>query len=169
MKEAMKKSVNLLSAVIIALTVVSACEKQDKPSSSNPPQTGGTVSAPLCTYIYDGKEYPVYSISSVDDGAHIMVRISPFKEGETQTTYAVIGISSDFEGVALDVGSPNVWSNDNYYFIYESPLMYYSQYRSLRSGTIMIRRLSGTGSYKVLADVILPDGRDFKFEHEFAR
>ena len=42
--------------------------------------------------------------------------------------------------------------------------MYYSQYRHLQSGVIMIEKNAG-GEYKVLADIVLPDGKTFKFEH----
>jgi hypothetical protein len=56
------------------------------------------------------------------------------------------------------------WHNDDYYFIYEDPLMYYSQYRHLQSGVIMVEK-KDDGTYKVLADIVLPDGKTFKFEH----
>ena len=66
--------------------------------------------------------------------------------------------------VIYGYGDRRYWSNDDYYFIYETPIMYYSQYRSLQSGTIMIRRVPGEDQYEVFADVVLPDGKNFKFE-----
>ena len=47
---------------------------------------------------------------------------------------------------------------------YEDPVMDYSQYRHLSSGTIMIEK-TGDGAYRVVADVVLPDGKTFKFEY----
>lgn len=135
-----------------------ACEK---PETTVPPQEEPTVAEPpICTYEYDGKEYPVYSVTYAEDETQMLVKISPIKEEDKQTTYAVIGINSSLEGIEIDVS--RAWHNDNYYFIYEDPVMYYSQYRQLLSGTIMIRK-TAAGVYEVMADVVLPDGKAFKF------
>lgn len=156
----MKKFSDVLMAVAIAMAALSGCEK---PQDQDPPQQDEPqAEAPICTYIYDDEEYPVYSVSSADSGSQIVVKISPIKEPYDQTTYAVIGINSSLEGEYIDV--ERAWSNDDYYFIYETPTMYYSQYRSLQSGTIMIRRVPGEDQYEVFADVVLPDGKNFKFE-----
>lgn len=160
MKDHSQKFCNVLAAVILAMAAA-GCEKPETPQEQIPPQM--EVEEPICTYVYDGVEYPVHSITSVDNGAQIIVKISPLKDGEKQTTYAVIGINSVLEGQTIDVG--RAWSNDDYYFIYESPLMYYSQYRVLQSGHIMIKRLSAGPEYDIFADVELPDGRNFKFEY----
>lgn len=158
----MKKFSNVLVAFAFVLVALSGCEK---PQNQDPPQQDKPqVEDPICTYIYDDEEYPVYSITSVDNGSQIVVKISPIKEPDDQTTYAVIGINSSLEGKSIDVG--RAWSNDDYYFIYETPIMYYSQYRSLQSGEIMIRRLSDDAEYEIIADIVLPDGKNFKFEYE---
>ena len=161
----MKQRVRYIIMVVAALIALYACEKPETPQVPDPPQQEEqqpVVEPPICTYEYDGKEYPVYSVAWFADESQIMVKISPFKEDQPQTTYAVIGINSALAGVEIDVDM--AWHNDDYYFIYEDPLMYYSQYRHLQSGVIMVEK-NAEGGYKVLADIVLPDGKTFKFEY----
>ena len=161
----MKLRVKYIIMMAAALMALHACEKPETQQVQDPPQQDQqqpVVEPPICTYEYDGKEYPVYSVVWSVDESQIMVKISPFKEDQPQTTYAVIGINSALAGVEIDVDM--AWHNDDYYFIYEDPLMYYSQYRHLQSGVIMVEK-TAEGGYKVLADVILPDGKTFKFEY----
>ena len=165
MKDLMKQKVRYIIMVVAALIALHACEKPETPQVPDPPQQEEqqpVVEPPICTYEYDGKEYPVYSVVWSADESQIMVKISPFKEDQPQTTYAIIGINAALEGVAIDVDM--AWHNDDYYFIYEDPLMYYSQYRHLQSGVIMVEK-NADGTYKVLADIVLPDGKTFKFEY----
>lgn len=159
MSDHMKRLSRSLLLAVLGLMTALGCERQESVGN----QQGIQTDAPVSNYIYDGEEFPVHSITSVDNGSQIVVKISPMKNGEKQTTYAAIGINASLEGREIDV--ERAWSNDDYYFIYETPLMYYSQYRSLKSGTVMIRRLSVEGEYEIIADVILPDGKDFKFEY----
>ena len=161
----MKLRVKYIIMMAAALMALHACEKPETPQVQDPPQQEEqqpVVEPPICTYEYDGKEYPVYSVAWFADESQIMVKISPFKEDQPQTTYAVIGINAALEGVEIDVDM--AWHNDDYYFIYEDPVMYYSQYRHLSSGTIMIEK-TGTDGYSVVAEVVLPDGKTFKFKH----
>ena len=165
MKDLMKQKVRHIIMAAAALIALHACEKTETPQVQGPPQQEEqqpVVEPPICTYEYDGKEYPVYSVAWSDDESQIMIKISPFKEDQPQTTYAVIGINSALAGVEIDVDM--AWHNDDYYFIYEDPLMYYSQYRHLQSGVIMVEKCAD-GTYKVLADIVLPDGKTFKFEY----
>lgn len=138
----------------IATGMVLSCEKAESTNSGN------KETEPLGTYIYNGEEYPVYSAAQSAIGNSIVIRISPISEGK-QTTYAIIGINSSLEGKTIDVGT--AWNNDDYYFIYEDPLKYYSQYRRLKSGSIMIKQSGET--FRILADIILPDDTDFRFEY----
>ncbi|MBR5834428.1 MAG: hypothetical protein IKY48_07630, partial [Bacteroidales bacterium] len=101
----------------------------------------------------------------VADDAQIYFKLSPIADPEPQTTYAVVGINAALEGVEIDVA--RAWHNDDYYFIYEDPVMYYSQYRKLTSGTIFIKRHGDLPEdYQVLADIVLPDGKKFHFEQK---
>ena len=164
MKDLMKQKVKYIIMTALALMTLYGCEKPESPQVPDTPveDQQPEVEPPICTYEYDGKEYPVYSIVFAADDSQIMVKISPFKEDRTQTTYAVIGINSALAGVEVDVDM--AWHNDDYYFVYEDPVMCYSQYRHLSSGTIMIEK-TGDGAYRVVADVVLPDGKTFKFEY----
>jgi hypothetical protein len=163
MKDLMKQRVKYI-IMVAALIALYACEKPETPQVPDPPQQEEPqpVEPPICTYEYDGKEYPVYSVVWSADESQIMVKISPFKEDQPQTTYAVIGINSALAGVEIDVDM--AWHNDDYYFIYEDPLMYYSQYRHLQSGVIVVDK-NTDGTYKVTADIVLPDGKTFKFKN----
>ena len=159
----MKKKAKHIIMAAVALVVVCGCKKTEIPQVPDSSQQEQSVlDLPICTYEYDGKECPVYSVVFSADESQIFVKISPFKEDQPQTTYAVIGINSALAGVEVDVDM--AWHNDDYYFVYEDPVMYYSQYRHLSSGTIMIEK-TGDGAYRVVADVVLPDGKAFKFEY----
>ena len=154
MKAHMRRFYSVLLSVSLAFT---ACEK---PDTQEEQQTAPVVEVPMGTYEYDGKEYPVHSITCAGDDSRLFVRISPFKEDQKQTTYAVVGINVALEGAEIDVAK--AWHNDDYYFIYEDSIMYYSQYRHLQSGTIMMKR-DASGSIRVIVDIVLPDGKNFKF------
>ena len=159
----MRQIYKLFAMAVLVLTAVSACQKPETPPVSDDPQDDQqTVEQLLGTYKYDGKEDPVYSMAVSADESQIIVKISPFKEGENQTTYAVVGINTALQGTVIDV--EKAWHNDDYYFIYEDPLVYYSQYRQLQSGTMMIRKVGE--SVEVKADLILPDGKKFAFEYK---
>ena len=161
----MKSNLNVMIVLAAALAAFSACEKPEPSQGTgvtDTPQEVPVVAEPISGYEYDGKEYPVYSVAFVSNATQIAVKISPFKEDEKQTTYSVIGINSALEGVEIDVSS--AWHNDDYYFIYEDPVMYYSQYRQLLDGTIMIRK-KAQDVYEVFADIVLPDGKTFRFEY----
>lgn len=162
MWEPMNKLYNLLMVAFMLIMTVSACEKPEPPHPDEPTVEYPTVDYPLCTYVYDGTEYPVHSVDVLSSDSQILIRISPFKKDEKQTTYAVIGINASLEGMEIDVDT--AWHNDDYYFIYETPLMYYSQFRELRSGKIRISR-SGV-MYDILADVALADGKEFTFKYK---
>jgi hypothetical protein len=161
MKDLMKQTFKYLITALSALIVLLACEKPEDSQTQDPPQQEQQEEQKIGTYKYDGKEYPVYSMSVSADESQIFVRISPFKEGEKQTTYAVLGVNTSLQGTVIDV--ENAWHNDDYYFVYEDPVVYYSQYRQLQSGTMMIRKVGE--SVEVKADLILPDGKKFAFEY----
>ena len=162
MWEPMNKLYNLLMAALMLIMTVSACEKPEPPQTDEPTVEKPMVEAPLGTYVYDGTEYPVHSVVELSSDSQILICISPFKKNEKQTTYAVIGINASLEGMEIDVDM--AWHNDDYYFVYEDPVVYYSQYRQLQSGTMMIRKVGE--SVEVKADLILPDGKKFTFEYK---
>lgn len=132
-------------------------------------QKGGedpTVAEPIGTYVFNGEECPVHSVTYASNDVSIMIRISPLlKPIEDQTTYIVMGINTALEGETIDVGT--AWNNDDYYFLYEDPVYYYSVYRKLQSGTIRIERVGASkDTFDISVDVVLPDGTDFSFEYQ---
>lgn len=156
MKDHMK---NLIKNILfLSLFLNFGCEK---PYDSDGEGMGAPE--PQNTYQYDGKEYPVNSIIAVADESQIFLKISPIEDADKQTTYAIFGVNASLDGQEVDV--ENAWHNDDYYFVYEDPLMYYSQYRKLTSGKIFIKRYGDAPQdYEVLVDVILPDGKRFYFK-----
>lgn len=165
MKDLMKQIINIILAAAMALVVASGCEK---PLPQTPVVDDPQVEVPdqkeaLGSFTYDGKDIPVYSISATADESQIFFKISPIEDVDRQTTYAIVGINAALEGTEIDVA--DAWHNDDYYFIYEDPVMYYSQYRKLMSGTIFIKRNGNRPvDYEVYVDVVLPDGKKFHFE-----
>ena len=150
-----------MKRIVILMTILSlaCCQKQE--NENNLPEENGPEQ--IATYIYNGKEYPVFTAVGSADENTITVVISPLQPDEDISTYALIGINSTLEGQVIDV--ENAWNNDDYYFRYEDPVKYYSEYRKLQSGTIYIKRTGNSQEvYDVKADIILPDGTDFKFE-----
>lgn len=136
------------------LILLVSCEKENGNNEDR-------EASPIGTYIFDGDEYPVHSISYIADDNVIAIMISPLADGETKSTYAVIGINSSLEGTDIDI--ERAWHNDDYYFVYEDPVRYYSQYRKLKSGSLYIKRTGD--NIEISADLILPDGTDFQFEY----
>lgn len=163
MKDLMKMLCKLLFVIAFVLSSV-GCEKPQAPPADDPVEEAPEVFS-LGVYSYDGHEFPVKSISCAADGSQVYFKISPIADDGKQTTYAVFGVNASLEGVEVDVS--RAWHNDDYYFIYEDPLMYYSQYRKLTSGTIFIMRHGDQPEdYEIFVDIVLPDGKKFHFEQK---
>lgn len=146
------------------LLIFAGCRKSSEPDTFSPYQNiSEAQNEPIGNYHYCGQEYPVYTAVYADSGNQIIVRISPLTSDRPMTTYAIIGINAELSGMEIDV--EKAWHNDDYYFIYEDPLKYYSQYHALKSGTIMVKRLSTPGHYTVDIDVVLPDDGTFSFSY----
>lgn len=156
----------LVNAVLASMLFLTACQKQHEPEKIEPdlPQAEPEVVDKLMgTYEFGGDEYPIYSNQYAETGSQIALIVSPLTSDRPITTYAAIVINSQLEGMVIDVD--RAWHNDDYYFIYEDPIMYYSRYHELKSGTIMIKRLPTTGHYNIEVDVILPDHTPFKLSY----
>ena len=161
----MKLNINILVAAAIAFIAAVGCEKPETPVVDDPQVEVPEQKEALGSFSYDGKYIPVYSISASADEYQIFFKISPIEDVDRQTTYAIVGINAALEGTEIDVD--NAWHNDDYYFIYEDPVVYYSQYRKLTSGTIFIMRHSDQPEdYEIFVDIVLPDGKKFHFEQK---
>lgn len=150
----MKTSFGIIVALAAMLLSLASCEKENG-------DKGKIEVSQIGTYHFNGEEYPVHSIAFVADDSIIAIMISPLKDNETKSTYAVIGINSSLEGNEIDI--ERAWHNDDYYFVYEDPVRFYSQYRKLNSGTLYLKRTGD--NIEISADLILPDGTDFQFEY----
>lgn len=150
------KFISIISCCIAI--IMTGCSKT--PVNTTGTDTGNEDNAPLGTYLFDGKEYPIKSAVYVDDNRQILIRISPLEMTEDQVTYIVLGINASLEGQEVDVD--RMYHNDDYYFRYEDPLYYYSEFRKLKSGTMKIQRGLEEGVYNIEADILLPDGKAFK-------
>ena len=147
------KTLKLSFAILAALFMIPCCQKPDP-----------VTEPPVATYIYDGDEFPVHSLAYVD-GDQVLIQISPQKPGDKKTTYAVIGVTRELLGETIDI--EHAWHNDDYFFVYETPLKYYSQYRKLLSGTLCIRQSAADpDEFDIYADLVLPDQKGFRFEYE---
>jgi len=166
----------LLYIALISIFWFAGCEKpadpqpQPKPEpdteqqqpEQQEPENEDPAAEAIGKYIYNGKEYPINSAFYADGGNTIMLRISPL-ETTASTTYAIIGINASLEGREINVDT--AWNNDDYYFRYEDPVMYYSEYRKPLSGTICISRDPDADNiFTLKTDIILPDGKEFKAE-----
>lgn len=147
------KTLKLSFAILAALLMIPCCQKPEP-----------VTEPPVATYIYDGDEFPVHSLAYVD-GDQVLIQLSPQKPGDKKTTYAVIGVTRELLGETIDI--EHAWHNDDYFFVYETPLKYYSQYRKLLSGTLCIRQSAADpDEFDIYADLVLPDGKGFRFEYE---
>ena len=112
-------------------------------------------------YYFGDEKVPVESYTTAD-GVQFMLKITPSTDDIMSVkTYAIIGVHTALLGERLDV--ERRFHNDDYIFVYEDPVCYYSNYRPLQSGTIMMSRSADGKMVDVEADVILYDGTPFRY------
>lgn len=134
---------------------LSGCSSDDE---SSEPVAAPTV---LGTYEFDGVQYEILSVKCSNDGSYLMFSFSPLPASAPMTTYAAFGIRLYWLGEEVDIQTVN--HNDDYIFIYEDPVRYYSQYRRPLSGSYFVQD-NGEGNYTVRVDLTLPDGKPFKMD-----
>jgi len=135
----------LLSAVIVAVCTVS-CEKDEI-----------VTIYPIGVYEYDGVECEIVDGRFVEDDVAYYFAFSP-QLASSRNTMLYIGLAKYFGEQTVNIET--IYHNDDYYFSYEDPVHFYSQYRSLKSGTMRVKYL-GNDEFEVMADVVLPDGKPF--------
>ena len=131
------------------------CSSDDEASEPAPAPTV------LGTYEFDGVEYEILSVKCINDGSYLMFSFSPLEASAPMTTYAAFGTRLYWLGEQIDI--QEVYHNDDYIFIYEDPVRYYSQYRRPSEGTYFVQD-NGNGNYTVRIDFTLPDGKPFKMD-----
>lgn len=148
----MNKIYNFLLLAMLSLAFV-GCESGNEQGEDNTPTT------PYGYYTIGEEEIAVRSITTAE-GPQFLLKISPLDDALTATTYAVIGIHTELLGEEIDV--ERRFHNDDYLFVYEDPVSYYSHLRPLQSGTILLSR-SASGKVSVEVDVRLYDGTPFRY------
>lgn len=155
----MKRLATLFSTActLLALAAAPACSDSDTPPDpvQEPPTEveGEEGEEPICSYLFDGEEYPVYSAGYSANDAYLSFVFSPLKQ-RPYTTSLAFALATPFLGKECDV--TNIWHNDDYMLVYEDPVHYYSYYWELQSGTIFVER-SGE-EFVIRLDVKLADG-----------
>lgn len=114
-------------------------------------------------YYYLGDEEVAVRSCTTAEGVQFLLKISPLEDVLSATTYAVVGVHTSLLGERLDV--ERHYHNDDYLFVYEDPVSYYSHIRPLQSGTIYLNR-SASGTIGVEVDVVLYDGTPFRYAAE---
>ena len=147
----MKKIVNSLLLIVLPL-IMGGCEVE-------PTNEGGGAQAQYGEYVFGEERVAVRSYITVED-TQLLLKISPLSDALTATTYAIIGVHTNLLGKELDVEYR--FHNDDYIFVYEDPMYYYSTYRPLKSGGIMMQR-NRAGKLDVEVDVVLYDGTPFRY------
>lgn len=117
-------------------------------------------------YYYLGEEKIAVMSATTAEGQQFLLKISPLDDILSATTYAVVGVHPDLLGQKIDV--EHKFHNDDYIFVYEDPASYYSHYRPLQSGEILLKR-STSGVVDVEVDVVLYDGTPFRYKESGIR
>lgn len=133
-----------------------ACsEDNNEPTPVNPAKVLGT-------YTFNDTNYEVLLARYAETETNYTFVFSPLDRTTSVSTYASIGVKKYFDGTELNV--LDVFHNDDYSFIYEDPIYFYSEYRKPQGGTILVKR-NGTGNnFTVKVDIVLADGKIFKID-----
>lgn len=156
------KRICMLLGLSLAAGLAASCsgeghqpECPDVPSSEEAEAIG--------TYRFGDRTYDIMSGSYVEDDYQYIFSFSPLETGLPRTTYFIFGIKKYFCGKEVSVG--RMYHNEDYIFIYEDPVWFYSQYRKLQEGTVTVRD-NGDGGFTVKGDFLLNDGRPFSIDFE---
>ena len=137
-----------------ATAALTGCDRNDNAETEPAAEVLGT-------YDLDGTTYEILTTRCVNDGSYLMFTFSPLPPSAEMTTYVAFGIRTywiDSEESVTDVSH-----NDDYIFMYEDPLRFYSQYRRPLDGTFFVGN-NGGNNYTVRVDFTLPDGKPFHID-----
>lgn len=154
-----RKTISNICASLLLLTALAlgACSNDPDPG----PGPAERVQ-PIGTYELDGTSYEILTGKYESTETTWFVLFSPLApEAEQHTTYVMIGLAKELQGMQVDVRK--FYHNDDYYFLYEDPVYYYSQFRALQDGTIFFKK-NGSDNFTIRANVVLPDGKPFSID-----
>ncbi|WP_297604610.1 hypothetical protein [uncultured Alistipes sp.] len=119
----------------------------------------------LGTYTFGAEEYPIYHASCAVDDTYCTFRFSPVKE-DPMTTSILFQLVKVYLGETQSI--ENLYHNDDYRLVYEDPAHYYSYYRALQGGIVLVEPhpTKGENYFVVRLDVRLADGTPLKLEYE---
>lgn len=141
----------------ILLAAVFSCSKTEQTG----PDMQDEPAEVLGTYSFDGHDYDILSVRHTDDGSYLMFTFSPLPASEEMSTYAAFGIRLYWLDKEVDIQDVN--HNDDYVFVYEDPVRYYSQYRRPAGGRFYVKK-NRTGNYTVNVELTLADGTPFMMD-----
>ena len=157
MKKILLKYFNLFALSGLLLAFVGCSDDNDSitpgPDVEEMPSTG--------TYSFRGEANKIVTGVASVDGDYLTCVLSPEKMDEGKTdTYFAFSLHLYWEGQVVDAST--LYHNDQYVFIYEDPIYYYSQYKKV-TGTFYVQRNSET-NVTVKLNLRLHDGVRFKAE-----
>lgn len=145
----------LMALAVVALVAV-GCESVGDEVGSE-----GDNTQALYGYYYLGEERVAVRSFTTAESGQFLLKISPLDDILSATTYAVVGVNTALLGQRIDV--KHKFHNDDYIFVYEDPVSYFSPYRPLQSGEILLK-CSSSGVVDVEVDVVLYDGTPFRYK-----
>lgn len=172
----MNKSAVAVIAAVCAAFMVSAAVSCGKQTAETGPDAGtvtdstGTVPEDtpdsLGTYVFGETSCDIYVLRADQNESFYYLLMSPLRPGEELSTYVVFGLDKYWcDGQVHDINDPvhPLDHNDDYYFVYEDPVHYYSQFREFREGTVRMS-VSDDWRFDLSLDVLLIDGTPFKID-----
>ena len=155
----MERIKNLLRASAFALCALlgaAACSDDDG--------NGSHAGEALGTYSFDGKEYPIHQAYCERNEGSVSFIFSPLVTLDGQlTSYFCFALADVF--TESEVSLDRLYHNDDYIFVYEDPVHYYSRVRKPKGGTAYVSNPEGD-RYRVKLDIVLPDGKSFYCDFE---
>lgn len=173
MKRNVLISIMSMCAVVLLSAVVS-CERRlpdvnpggpDSPDDSSAVTPADTLES-LGTYVFGADTCDIHVLRLEENESYVYLFISPLAPGGELSTYAVFGLRRYWcdgeEHDVNDVLNP-LDHNDDYYFVYEDPVYFYSQYRAFQEGTVRMS-VSEDWMVRLSLEVLLIDGTPFSIE-----
>lgn len=151
-----------LFALAGCLLAFAGCDNDDDDGQPTPPAPDVEETLGIGTYSFRGEPNKIVSGVAFLEGDYLTCIFSPenLEEGKADT-YFMFSLHTYWEGQVVDAST--LYHNDQYVFIYEDPIYYYSQYKSV-TGTLYMKRNSGDKSVTVKLNLRLYNGVRFKAE-----